>query len=628
VAIAILVVLAGIAIWRYLPAVTGVQGARTTASELSATLKDLGPGDLTSDSMADLRAQVARLETQLAPAAALLREDPLVGLARGLGPTRDQVLAADALVTAADDLVEAAGLGLEVGDKVAALREQGDGTDGLITGMVSVIAESTGAVDRMVTLLDDAESALAAMPAGAIGPLLNARDLVADPLARYLPLLRDFRRVDDQLPRILGHDGERRYLLLAQNPAELRPTGGFIGTYGILTLKDGAIASMEFHDVYTLDDQNGMPYQLPPDELQAYLLNRSSWELADANWSPDFPTSAATALRLYTIESGDADIDGVMAITTYALDRLLEVTGPVEVPGSGVTVHPGEVTVSGIANTRPGAAPAGGDRKQFLSDLADEVLRRLFALDASRWVDLAGAAQRIADERLALVWFPDPADQAVVEGSRWAGRVLDGGGDLVAAVDANVAPSSKLSMVVERTSALDIQLADDGSAAHTLRMEWTNPADKPGEPYRTLRDASESGDGLYGLFTRLLVPLESTIDEVTGESLLPVSGVEYEDEVAGRRSYGNYLLIEPGTAWLENRWTTPGMVEPDGDGSRYHLTLQKQPGQIAEPTRVTIRVPDGATITGTTPEMTVDGGSATWQGDLVTDQEFEVRFRR
>lgn len=625
----ILVVLGGTILWRYVPPIAGVRDARTTAAELSARVKTLAPGDVTVATVAELRGLVDRLDAQIAPAADLLESDPIVGLLRGFGPVADQVAGADALVAASGDLVEAAGLGLDLGERIAALRESGSDNQGLIAGMVGVIAEDTASVERMADLLQDAVTALGTVPPGAASQLLEARDLVLEPLERYLPLLEGYRSIDDRLPAILGHDRPRRYLVLAQNPAELRPTGGFIGTYGLLTLDDGSIGSMEFHDIYTIDQQPGTPWQAPPEELQAYLLGRGSWEVADSNWSPDFPTAAADALRLYTIETGDTDIDGVIAITTYALDRLLEVTGPVEVPGTGVTVKAGEVTVAGIANTRPDStvAEGGADRKRFLSLLADEVLHRLFDLDASRWGDLLAAAADIGEQRLALAWFPDAADQAVVDGSDWSGRVRQDGTDYLAVVDANVSPSSKLSPVVARSTDLAVRIAEDGSAEHALRLEWHSDADREGEPYQTLRAASDSAAGQYGVLPRVLVPLDSEIIEVTGDSVLPVSGVEFETEVAGRRAWGNYLLVEPGmTAWLEDTWTTPGVTEPDGDGQRYHLVIQKQPGQVEEAVRVSIEVPEGATITGTTDGMTVEGTTATWQGTLIADQELEVRF--
>ena len=73
------------------------------------------------------------------------------------------------------------------------------------------------------------------------------------------------------------------------------------------------------------------------------LLGSHSWQLADAGWSPDFPTSAANALKLYALKIGRRGHRWrVIGLNTYAVDDLLEATGPIEVPEYGVTVAPQE----------------------------------------------------------------------------------------------------------------------------------------------------------------------------------------------------------------------------------------------------------------------------------------------
>ncbi len=448
---------------------------------------------------------------------------------------------------------------------------------------------------------------------------------MAGPLARYVPLIHDYARLDSWLPAALGWGGERRYLVLAQNPAELRPTGGYTGTVGVLTMRDGSLADMTFEDVYVLDGKQGMPYQQPPDPLSAHLLGRASWELADANWSPDFPTTAAQALKLYTLESGDDAIDGVIGITTFALDRLLEVLGPVAVPGYDVTVAAGEVTVAGISNTRDDSL--GTQRKRFLGVLADAVLQRTFATDPARWGDLLTSFETIGRQRLVQVWFADPAVEAQMAGTTWAGAVRHDPGDYLYAVDANVAPSSKLSLVVQRSTRLEVDLGADDSAHHRLRLEWRNDADHPGEPYQTLRAVSEGADGVYGIYTRVLVPDGSELVEAVGDSALPVSGVESEDSEAGRLAWGNYLLIRPGTAWLADEWTTPSVVLNEGAERVYRLLVQKQPGQGPEPSTVVVQVPGGSRIISASRGMQVTGDTATWDGTLEEDVVLEVRYQ-
>ena len=95
------------------------------------------------------------------------------------------------------------------------------------------------------------------------------------------------------------------------------------------------------------------PSSKRPSELTDHLLGSDqSWRLADAAWAADFPAGAQQALAFYELEANDDDLDGVIALTTYAVDRLLEVVGPIEVPGYGVTVQPGESTLTLLGETR------------------------------------------------------------------------------------------------------------------------------------------------------------------------------------------------------------------------------------------------------------------------------------
>ena len=200
--------------------------------------------------------------------------------------------------------------------------------------------------------------------------------------------------------------GQARYLVLAQNPAD-RPAGGYTGTVGVITVDNGRLTDRSFNDVFFYDLRPNLPFVEPPAELANHLLGSASWQLADAAWSPDFPTSAQDALRLYTLESGDADIDGVIAVTTYAVDRMLEVTGPIHVPEYDVTVASGDVTMTALRLTRGVSTPTS-DRKAFLEVLADDTLDRLLSLPPTEWPRLVDALIKLRDSRDVLVWFKDP----------------------------------------------------------------------------------------------------------------------------------------------------------------------------------------------------------------------------
>ena len=195
------------------------------------------------------------------------------------------------------------------------------------------------------------------------------------------------------------------------------------------------------------------------------------------------------------------EVDGVIALTTFALDRLLEVVGPVDVPAYDVTVEPGDVTLTLLGATRGAPGDLKG-RKDVLDALAREVTQRLTSLPPEQWGSTVEALEDIGREKMAMIWLVDDEAQQAVVDAGWAGQVRQDPGDYLYVVESNVAPTSKYNMVVDRSDSLVVQLDEEGNALNSLRLDWNNRADEDGEPYRTLRESSENEDGWYGAYTR------------------------------------------------------------------------------------------------------------------------------
>ncbi len=610
--------LGAVAVVRYLPLALAAAETRDAAERLATTLADAGPEIVVTGGTAALRADADAILRGSARLGDALRGDPLAGLVRLLPGGAAQVDGAVALTDAAAAAAEAALLALDL----AGIIEQESAAADPLPALVRAVAASEPDALRAAELLGRAAAAAASVPATAAGPLRSTAERVASLAVRAEPLVRSWASIAGALPAIAGIEGERRYLLLAQNPAEIRPTGGFIGTYGIVTLRDGGLAGVTVDDVYRLDGQPGLPRQEPPPALAARLLGRGSWELADANWSPHFPEAAADALRLYGAESGDDRIDGVIALGTGAIDRLLRVTGPLTLPESGIVVRAGETLPVILGATRT----EGTDRKAPIAELAEVLLARLLALPAADRAGLVRELPGLVRSRDLQAWLVRPAEQALLAGTPLAGELLAGPGDHVDLVDANVAPSSKLSPVVERAWMLSAALGADGSVEHALRTTWRNRGDADDPLTRLLRAASESEEGLYGLYVRLLVPGGSELLALEGMSRLPVSGVEETTTIAGRTAWGSYLLIPPGEAWLAHAWRTPAVVLAEGEGRLYRLSLRKQPGMGPEPVTIAIRLPAGVRPASLSPGLVAEGETVRWSGTLTEDLVLELRW--
>ena len=175
-------------------------------------------------------------------------------------------------------------------------------------------------------------------------------------------------------------------------------------------------------------------------------------------------------------------------------------------------------------------------------------------------------------------------------------------------------------MLTTRTLELDVQIDAVGNARNTLDVTWDNHVEAPEwEPYRAMVN---TGGHILGTYFRLLVPERSRVEAVSGGTLSPVTNPAVVEDEAGRTAIGTYLKVPPGETSLRYTWTSPYAAEADSTGGSYRLTVQSQPGMLPGPLTVTIRAPDGFRITAASPELVVNGATATF--DTTFDRDVVV----
>ena len=461
--------------------------------------------------------------------------------------------------------------------------------------------------------------------AGTLIILVLAVVLVVSCTAQYGKAISYSPTIARYLPALAGLDGERRYLILGLDPAELRPIGGYTGTIGIVGVDHGKVVERDFGDVDLLDTKPNVPFVEPPEALQNYLPEMASWDLADAAWSPDFPTAAKQSLKLYTLESGDSRIDGVIALTTYAIDRLLDVIGPVTVPDYGVTVNPGDTTLVSLGLTR-GVSSGTYDRKAFFDPLASAILAKMTNLPPWEVPKLQTAFDSISTRRDVMIWLADPSAEAWIAASPLGGSVSQAPGDYVYVVEANVQPPSKYNLVVQRSDAIHVSLDASGEAADSLAMTWENDAAESGTAYESVRQFSSDANGLYGAYVRLLTPQTSALAAVAGQAADPIDAPDETSIETNRNVYGNFLLIAPGTANLGYQWSVPGAATQSQGIWTYDLTIQRQPGASDVPVQLTVALPAGAQLVSVSGAQ-ASGQTVTLDTPLDHDLTIEVRYK-
>ena len=143
----------------------------------------------------------------------------------------------------------------------------------------------------------------------------------------------------DPVGWLLGVGQPRHFLVQTLDRAELRPSGGFAGNYGVLTLTNGKLEPFSLYNVNDIDyglKTNGWIFgKRPPAQYSWWPF--ANWGLRDANLSPDFPTTAKIITDVFRNEGG-GDVDGLIQITPVAIEHVLNVTGPIYVPDYNETI--------------------------------------------------------------------------------------------------------------------------------------------------------------------------------------------------------------------------------------------------------------------------------------------------
>ncbi|OGY41725.1 MAG: hypothetical protein A2Y82_02485 [Candidatus Buchananbacteria bacterium RBG_13_36_9] len=466
--------------------------------------------------------------------------------------------------------------------------------------ILNKIVQSEGLLYEVQKEIDEANQAIASIPED--GLVKQLKDGI-DPLRENLPKIKSL--IDRSLPmikvipKIAGFEQPRSYLFLLQNNSELRPTGGFIGTYGILKLKDGEIEKFDTDNIYNLDRSTQSIIKEPSPWPIAKYLEQKDWALRDINWAPDFSTSAQKALEMYDKEnktilelksSGnkiigekgveitdiipyEEDLYGVIAMTPEILGGLLKLTGPI-VAGEMVFTAENyqdqlELMVGKLYQELD--IPIA-ERKGIIKKLADQITVKIMTLPLSQISDVLDVGFKALDQKQILIYSTDLELQTLVLERGWGGEIKKTDNDYLMVVDSNMA-SLKTDQYIDRSINYTFSQQNDDLIAK-VEIAYKNNADFTWKSTR-LRT-----------YTRVYVPLDSELinshgamenDKIKDPALQP-GQVEVGQEF-DKTFFGAFISIEPHeTGVLSFEYKLPARVKDQINSNNYNLLMQKQPG--------------------------------------------------
>ncbi|MER7007981.1 DUF4012 domain-containing protein [Dactylosporangium sp. NPDC000555] len=316
---------------------------------------------------------------------------------------------------------------------------------------------------------------------------------VTDGLDRVVPLLDPAARAARLLPALLGAGGPRTYLVLFQNLAEVRATGGMPGAFAVLQADHGRISLIEQGTAAkTLRQFDSPVLPLDPDQEDLFTERLGTYP-ANVNLTPDFPTAAVLIREMYRQRSGRT-VDGVLATDPVALAYLLAATGPVPLPTGGQLTA--ATAVRQLLSEVYLTIAAEPDQDAYFAGAAKAVLDRLMAgVPVSE--DLASALSRAASERRLLAWSAHPDEQAEIAGTVFAGTLpADDGAQPTVGVFLNDGTGAKLDYYLSRSATLETgRCLEGGMRPLRLSVTLASNAPKTGLPRGVL------GLGLAGDYT-------------------------------------------------------------------------------------------------------------------------------
>ena len=448
----------------------------------------------------------------------------------------------------------------------------------------------------------------------------TAMERVKDGLPQLQQQFDQFLLFGETFRKLLGGDGSKRYLMIFQNNREMRATGGFIGSLALVDIDHGTIKKIEVPGGGPYDFQGQLTEQvISPTPL--HLVN-PHWFLQDANWFPDFPTSAKKVMWFYE-KCGGPTVDGVISLTPEVVINLLKISGSIDLQDKyGVTITSENFIDETLNQVEQEYDKEANKPKQFIADLLPILLQRIFEGGQKEFFTNISTISDALERRDILFYIRDEALQANVVNLGWAGEIKRVSGDYLMLVNTNIS-GGKTDAVIDQTISHQLTIGTDGQATATVEITRVHNG-KGGDQWSGVKNID---------FMRLYVPAGSELIEATGfaapdpklmkwpdagyqpdTDLTQIEGQAIIDERSntrinnefGKTVFGNWVQVEPGqSATVRFVYRLPFLIKPENMVNYsfpYSLFIQRQAGSFDALLRSQISYPDGYQVVWQWPD--------------------------
>lgn len=414
------------------------------------------------------------------------------------------------------------------------------------------------------------------------GKIIKGQELLADAVLG----VSDAKPILEVLPSVLGYPDSRTYLILFQNDGELRATGGFMTAFAVLRLESGKVRAEKSDDIYSLDRKFKKRLDAP-EPIKKYLLSADLktgivpyFYLRDMNLSPDYRISMETFKKYYDDLQGEYQVDGIVAIDTKVLTDLIDILGPINVPGYGEFSNKEDERCHNIPQIiceleyivdTPLPTQTEGRKGSILGPMMQEILFKAMGSPKQLWGKLFSTGVRELQEKHVLLYFEDEKTQQAAETFGAAGRIKAFDGDYLHVNDSNFG-GAKSNLFTTQKTEQKIEISEDGTIVKTLTLVYENP--EPIDDCSLERKTGLCLNSILRNYLRVYVPRGSQLIEALGSEV----EVQTKEEL-GKTYFDGFFTVrgDGGRAKMVFKYELPFKLK---EGEEYKLLIQKQPGTL------------------------------------------------
>lgn len=340
-------------------------------------------------------------------------------------------------------------------------------------GTISIpgLAESAEPLAKADAVISDANNTVQAAPQPNIGMVADAMDTARTYLAALADSVHNVSVFAQVAPKMLAMDGQTRtYLILAQTNAELRPSGGMPGSWGTMTVTNGAVDIQEFDSGASEMGWFDQPVVELTAEERSLFTDKLGRVPQDVNFTPDFPRTGQIAQAMWSAHTGTT-VNGVIAIDPVFLQNMLAVTGGATLPDGNVMdgTNTAQFLLSDVY-----AQQSVSDQDEYFNMAASAAFEHIMQNSNNPKAFMSALTDSITNGHL-LMWSANEDEQTLLEETVISGKLITDASEPQAGVYFSDVTQSKMDWYLKREVSAEYQKdAANGAKQYTVRIKLTN----------------------------------------------------------------------------------------------------------------------------------------------------------